>query len=113
MVLLSVIYRLNWGSVKGSDKDQPVAVGTRQCHLGSGGRQVEAHSVPRLQADADAAGLARWKHQDADGGVSVAGRQQLRRNTEHAALRQPRQEHQEQTKDQRRSERRFAARVPG
>jgi len=112
-VVLLILCRVDRRSVEGSDEDQPVIVGARQCHLGSGRRQVETHSVSRLKADADAAGLAWRQHQDVDGGVSVASRQQLRRDAEHAALRQPRQEHQEQTEDQRRSKGRPATRVPG
>ena len=82
-------------------------------HLGAGRRQVAAHPVPRLEADAAAAGLARREHQDGDGRQPRPRRLQLRRDALDAALRQPREEHQEQTEDQRGPEGRDASGIPG
>ena len=73
--VLLVLCRVDGRPLEGSNQDQPLAVSARQRDIGSGRRQVEAHSVPRLEADADAARLSRRQHQDADGGVSFAGRQ--------------------------------------
>ena len=57
-------------------------------------------------------GLPRREHEDFDGGLPLAGRQQLRRDPEHLALRQSCQKHQEQAEDQRGSEGRHAQGVP-
>ncbi|XP_061639598.1 kinesin-like protein KIF17 isoform X16 [Phyllopteryx taeniolatus] len=87
-------------------QDQPVA-------LGPGGRPLQIRPLPGLQADPVAAGLAGRQHSHPDGGLPLAGRQQLRGEPEHAALRQPRQEHPEPAAHQRGSQGRAAARVPG
>lgn len=58
-------------------------------------------------------GLIGWQHQDDDGSLPLAGGQQLRRDDQHPALRQPCQKYQEQTQDQRGPQGRHAQGVPG
>ena len=59
-------------------------------------RQVDAHPVPRLEVDPTATRQLGRQHQDGHGGQHGPGRLQLRGVPLDPALRQPRQEHQEQ-----------------
>ena len=87
--------KLNLVDLAGSERQSKTqASGDRR-------RRPRHMPVPRLEADAAAAGLARRQHQDGDGRQPRPGRLELRRDALDAALRQPREEHQEQAQDQR------------
>ena len=110
--MVNFFLRSDWNSPEGSYQNQFVSIGTGQRHFGAGGRQVQSHSVPRLETDSTAAGFAGRQHQDADDRLHFTGRRQLRRNAEHAQVRQPGQKHHQPAQDQSGSQRSHAQRVP-
>lgn len=96
-----------------SDQNQPVPVSTGQCDLGAGGRTLQAHPIPRLQAYSPPSGLFRWQYVHPHGGLPLPRRQQLWGEPEHAALRQPCKEHPEPSTRQRGPQGCTTAPVPG
>mmetsp|Transcript_46801 Transcript_46801/g.142060 ORF Transcript_46801/g.142060 Transcript_46801/m.142060 type:complete len:276 (-) Transcript_46801:1115-1942(-) len=105
--------RRHWRAVEGGDQDQLVAFRIGECDFRARRWEVFPHPLPRLQADAAAAGLAWRQHQDGHGGELGAGGLQLRRDALDAEIRLSGEEHQEQAADQRGPQGRHDPRVPG
>jgi len=66
------------GSLERRFANQPLPFSAGERDLRTGGRQGQAHSLPRLQAHEAAARLARGKHQDTHGCRNQPSRLQLR-----------------------------------
>ena len=53
--------------LKEATKNQPLSVSARQCHICSGGRQIEAHPVSRLKTHSSPTVLPGGQHKDSHG----------------------------------------------